>query len=340
MSNNGLSDTKQEEKIFSQLQKALRDDDFDKIDELMRAPEPAPAEAATEVTESTETETPQEDTTASPAVETDEAGQSNPESQVTEVQPEPTPSQADELAAIKKQLEAATAQIHRYKSDAGRVPSLQKRLAELEKRVTPGKDDPAPGSTKPDALNDEEKRVLDSLRENDPVIADHIEKLTANLKKENGDLRQQFEERLRTADKEEYQQIIDELEQIEYGRLQSMLPQVDLPKVFGSPQWNQWKNGLRPSDRAYAESSNADEVYAAIQWFGQAMQAVHPQITSQPPSAPAAPAVATPAPVVAPKVKTGVAAQQTGRALTEEEEYSRVWKEIGERDGLNTPKIR
>lgn len=336
--NNGLSDTKNQENAFYDLQKAISENDYSKIDELMKAPEEAPAaaETQTEVVETTET---QEDTTASPVAETTETGQSNPESQVTEVQTDQTTVPVDELAALKKQLEAATAQIHRYKSDAGRVPSLQKRLAELEKRVTPEKDGSTPGSTKPDALNDDDKRVLDSLRQNDPVLADHIEQLTANLKKENGNLRQQFEERLRTADKEEYETIVAELERIEFDRLAEMVPQVDLPTVFSSPQWQQWKRGLRPSDRAYAESSNADEVFAAIQWFGQAMQAAHPQIVAAPTPATPAP-TAVPTPVAAPKVRSGVAAQQTGRALTEDEAFSQVWKEIGERDGLNQPKLR
>lgn len=339
MQNSGLSDTKNQENAFYDLQKAISENDYNKIDELMKAPEetPEPAEATAETPVTTEQTT--EETNASSATETTEAEPSNPESQVTEVQTDHAAVPVDELAALKKQLEAATAQIHRYKSDAGRVPSLQKRLAELEKRVTPGKDGTNPGSTKPDALNDEEKRVLEDLRANDPVIADHIEKLTTNLKRENGDLRQQFEERLRTADKEEYETIIAELERIEFDRLQSMVPQVDLPSVFRSTQWEQWKRGLRPSDRAYAESSNADEVFAAIQWFGQAMQASQAPTTVQTPTVTAAP-TATPTPVAAPKVRSGVAAQQSSRALTEDEAFSQVWKEIGERDGLNQPKLR
>lgn len=340
--NNGLSDTSDEKKFYD-LQKAIADNDFDKINDLMKAPDQTDpvTEPVAEVvvTEPVASAIP-EDTTASPAQADTAAGPSNPDTPVGQDPATPeVPDTAAAIAALEQKLEAATQQLHRYKSDAGRVPALQKRMAELEKRLKPTSD-----ASQTDALSDEEKRVLDDLRNNDPVLAEHVEKLTKNVASRTDSLRQQLEERLRTADQEEYEQIIGELERIEYGRLQEMLPQVPLNQVFTSNEWKSWKRTLRPSELAYAESSDADQVYAAIQWFGQAMQASRAAQT--PPQAPATPTptpvaqAQPPAPRAAPAVRSSVAAQQPGRALSMEEEFSAAYKYIGERDGLDQPKPR
>ena len=336
MTKNGLSDTKSDESTFYDLQKAIAENDFDKIEELMKAPvsEEAPAEIPDPVVETAPEQEQEDKTTDSAPEEEPVAEPSDPESQVTEEQPKPPVNTEDELAAIKKQLEAATQQIHRYKSDAGRVPSLQKRLAELEKKLA----EPAPAA-KTDAQSDEDKRVLEELRNTDPVLASYIEKITKNLAGDNQSLRQQLEQRLRTEDESERQQIQEELERLEYQRLQDMVP-VDVGQIFRSNEWEQWKRTLRPADRAYAESSNADHVYAAIQWFGQALQAnrsnTQPQQSPSSTDSVQTPQVSTPTPAAAPRVKSGVAAQQPGRTLSESELFSKFYKEIGDRDGLNT----
>lgn len=341
---NGLSDTdKQEEAKLYALQKAMMDNDFDKIDELMKpAEQPAetvnpdlPVEPATP-DEPVEPINPEEETNAPPATE---AGEADPNAPVEPTVPE-TPEVTAELAAVKEKLDAAMRDLHRYKSDAGRVPALQKRMVELEKRLSESKRNP---NSPDDVFTPEDKKVLDDLRENDPVMADHLEKL---MKGTTGRLRQQMEERLRQADESEYAQIAQEIEAYEYNRLQSMFPNFDVQTVFRSPEWAEWKSRLRPSDRAYAESSSADEVYAAIQWFGQDLQArkalASPSVPQPTPVAPAATQAApTPRPAAAPRVKANIAAQpQARQPLNEDEAYSQLWKEIGDRDGLNGPKLR
>lgn len=321
------------------------DNDFDKIDELMKpADQPAepaqpdlPVDPATPEDPAAEPAQPQEEPEATPA---DPAGDADPNAPVEPAAPE-APEVTAELAAVKEKLDAAMRDLHRYKSDAGRVPALQKRMVELEKRLSESKRNP--NSPEEDVFTPEDKKVLDDLRENDPVMADHLEKL---MKGTTGRLRQQMEERLRQADESEYAQIAQELEAYEYNRLQSMFPNFDVQNVFRSPEWAEWKSRLRPSDRAYAESSSADEVYAAIQWFGQDLQARRAQQGQAPmqqpqPAATAAPAAPTPRPAAAPRVKTSIAAQPSARQpLNEDEAYSQLWKEIGDRDGLNGPKLR
>lgn len=344
MNTNGLTGTKNEEEAFYALSKAMRENDFEAIDNLMKDPEgdtPAPVDdkpdetPATDDTAGDSTDTP-EDNQATPA---DEAGEADPNADAVPNTTEDTVEA--KLAALQAKLDAALNENHRYKSDAGRVPSLQKRMADLEKRLNPPKDKAGSSdSSKTDVFDDESKRVLADLRENDPVMADHIEKLVGNT---TGKLRQQFDERLREADEAELSQIAEDLERAEYDRLLTMVPYA--PQVFQSPQWQQWKAHLRPADRAYAESSNADEVNAAIQWFSRDIQALAVQQGVAPTATPqtqATPPVATPTPkpAAAPRVKGSLTAQPSGRALSEEEEFARVWKEIGERDQLDLPKMR
>jgi len=341
MSTDGLNDTKKEEQAFYALAKAVREDNFEAIDEMLNdTPEPQTPENPIVDPEVEPVVPTPEDHEAIPAEPEVPAGEADPNAPVV---PE-TPDESVEarLAALQAKLDAALNENHRYKSDAGRVPSLQKRMAELEKRLNPSKDGTqTPDSSKSDVFDDESKRVLAELRENDPVMADHMEKLLGST---TGKLRQQFDQRLREADQAELEQISDDLERAEYDRLITMAPYA--PQVFKSPQWDAWKKQLRPADRAYAESSNADEVNAAIQWFGRDLQALADQQKGNTPNAQPQPqatppvVASTPKPKAAPVVKGGLAAQSGGKALTEEEMYSQLWKEIGERDQLDTPTLR
>jgi len=253
-----------------------------------------------------------------------------------------TPAQTPEelLTAANARIQAVETELHRFKSDAGRVPGLQKRMAELEKRLTtPKGGDSDPGSSKA-ALSDKQKAALADLRENDPVLADGVEKA---LLAGNDELRQELAERQREADEAEYARLQEEHGQAEYQRLVSMVPQA--PAVFQSSDWKNWKASLKPSDRVVAESNNADEVYQALMWFKSDLEryyATNPN--ARPAQAPtqAAPSVApvtqatpaTPVPQVAPKTKGGsLAAQPNAKDLTEAQMYAQVWKEVGDREG-------
>jgi hypothetical protein len=161
MNNNGLSGTKNEEEAFYALSKAMRENDFEKIDELMKTPEPqTPENPSSEPSVDPvvqDEQTPSdilEDNDGTPA---DEAGEPDPNAPVV---PETTDESVEaKLAALQAKLDAALNENHRYKSDAGRVPSLQKRMAELEKRLNPSQDAANPAdSSKTDVFDDESKR--------------------------------------------------------------------------------------------------------------------------------------------------------------------------------------
>lgn len=162
-------------------------------------------------------------------------------------------SQGDDLAELKEQL-------HRAKSDAGRVPHLNRRVQELERQLA-SLQSPA---DKPDTsaeLPSKLKEKLDRLREVDPDLADTMEEAyRANAEATNNvaSAYQRDLELRKTRQEEEYVAS-------EYNKLVAAIPEAE--EVFRSPEWERWVGMLSPNHKAMANSSDANEVITAIQAF-------------------------------------------------------------------------
>lgn len=210
---------------------------------------------------------PVDDDSDDPTQEVDQASQAaQPAAQLTEAQ---------EIDNLRREL-------HRYKSDAGRVPHLQRKLQELERKLA----DPAALKPKPDSgttanaddsieLPANLKKRIEDLKEIDPSLAEILEETYRENARNAQEAARSAESRLL---QQRYEQEDEQFVDQQYTKLVEMIPQA--PQVFKMPEWKQWKDGLSPARRAMAESVFADEVAEAIHAFAAVMnarQAVTPQ---------------------------------------------------------------
>lgn len=180
------------------------------------------------------------------------------------------------VESLKRQLEEARNVDHRLKSDAGRVPGLQRKLAELDKKLqemaeksaaTNENGDDASG----DAIDNEHLAII---RETDPTLAAAIEKSIAaalkSAKRSSVDAARVVTETFRQEEEEANLRH-------EWNVLVQEAP--DAPEIFRSKEWDEWKQTISPSMRLLAESATADDVLIAIDRFNKATgrnQAVTP----------------------------------------------------------------
>jgi hypothetical protein len=228
--------------------------------------------------ESAEENIPADDKT--PDTETDDESKSEEDS--TEDESTDDPKEAAPPAAstaINSEVEEMKRELHKLRSEVGRVPFLQRRLAEMERMDRAEKartfDDSTPGKGKtPTAtelkdvvLDEETQQQIDDLKEIDPVIAKTLERIAKAAVFSSQQRVDHAVTSLTESEREaeEYQFIMEQKAQL----LQA-IPQADA--VFASPEWKQWKDTLTPGRRAIAESGYAVEVEQAIRAFAADMQ--------------------------------------------------------------------
>lgn len=176
---------------------------------------------------------------------------------------------ADELEKIRQEL-------HRYKSDAGRVPFMQRRLQEVERELraakarsfTGGSDSkPVPTDVKGVTLDTETQSKIDALRETDPTLADMFEHVAKNA---IAAANSRADHVVNTISQQEQEAENARFFMEQKAELTRMIPQHD--QVFAMPEWRAWKDTLSPAQRAVAESGYASDVSQAIYAFAAEMQ--------------------------------------------------------------------
>lgn len=277
--NHGLSDTITPEQEFEAISKAMTSGDQAELDRLMAIPgKPEEKETEEEVEDSTdvveekteETTSTKDETTTdeeddSKKVDTTEAAKSAASTDKTEKKEE------NELDTLRQQ-------VHQYKSDAGRVPYLQRRLSELERELRASKARSVTSTSKTDAstssktpkdveLDPEVQKDIDDLKEIDPVLARTMERIAKTAVAAAS-------ERVDSAVTAMTQQE-QEAEDFKFfteqkSMLLTRIPQADA--IFATPEWKQWKESLTPNRRALAESGYAEEVEQAIYAFAADMR--------------------------------------------------------------------
>lgn len=276
MAEQNLSTPTTEDELTKALNKAVTDGNMEEVDRLMAVELPEP-----EVKE--EPEVPEE-----PVIpEQKETEEVNPEDKSSEVVEEDgtkdeaatktdAASKPAEPAEEVPDIKALQAEIHRLKSDAGRVPYMQRKMQELERELREAKlsrtTAPAGGDASPDNATIElpkslQKRIA-ALKEIDPDLAETLEEGFLALRQEQLATSSHLVKEVTEA---EAARADEEFLQQQYQALVAEVPIA--PQIFGSPEWREWKERLSPARRAFAESQYADEVKIAISAFMNDMQA-------------------------------------------------------------------
>lgn len=257
-----------EAEIFAEMSQAVSSNDYTAIDRI--ATDKAPLESETlepKVQEADKTPEPaalEEDKDKAPAKAGDEAKALDGEKDA------PT-----ELQQLKDELAQRDKQIHQLRSDAGRVPALQRQLSDLDKKLKEMATKPStPASAREDTRVLSEK--LAQIKEADPLLAEAVEEA---IKAAIHDLRQDTDTKLaqtqevlnQRAAKEE-----DEYLDREYTKLLEAVP--NAPQVFAHPLWEEWKSQIPTNLLALAKSNTADEVMVAFEQFSKFVLARHPEL--------------------------------------------------------------
>lgn len=177
--NTNVKDPTTQEELGSQLNSAVAAGNMDEVDRLMAVE--IPDQPVAEVEEETEdkdatTEEVEDDTVTKDETSDDEVVETKDEaaSDSAASKPEDTKTEVpDELNALK-------AELHRLKSDAGRVPHMQRRQQELERELRDLKlsrkvEESTSTTAKPAELPEALKTRIEKLKEIDPDLAETLE---------------------------------------------------------------------------------------------------------------------------------------------------------------------
>lgn len=216
-------------------------------------------------------ETPDTATTVEtdPTVTGAEADEATPDEEKDKETPPNKSETTDVNPPAGETIETLKAEIHRLRSDAGRVPFLQRRtaelernLAELQRRAAVKPQSSEVDDTKAVDLPKHLKDKVDKMREIDPDNADVLEEVfKAAVLKAREDTDVQFKQVDEVRKQSEEESFVNE----QYNLLVSSIPTA--PTIFQTPEWATWKSRLTPAFRAMAESSYATEVAQAINAF-------------------------------------------------------------------------
>jgi hypothetical protein len=280
--NPGQSTTNPEQELtYEQLVAEMEKGASPDLDALMTgtlapAPEPEP-----------EVETPPEP--ASPNEKDDKEPKTDDGAQA----PEPTTEAAAAASPAKTDAEKIAdleRELHRTRSDAGRVPYIQRRMQELERELRASKARP-PASTSTDVdpssieIPAALKKKYDTIRETDPDLADTLEE---TFRMQTALVHTAQETAVHTVTQEQQEREDREFFMTEKSKLLQAVPQADA--IFALPEWKAWKDSLTPGRKAIASSGYADEMVQAIHAFSVDYQAAKGQPLFQQPAPQAAPA--------------------------------------------------
>jgi hypothetical protein len=284
--------TEQEaQKLFNEVGKALKDDDNVKLTELMTAEITSADETETkEVVEETRTETKEEvkekteaskETPANGAASTEaatetkevkktppikaESGEQKDTTKVVEV------SEADKL---KEQLAKLSKENHDLRSQAGRVPHVQRKIQELDKKLAElAKANSTPSSQPSAKIKPEVDELLKGIKETDPDLANAIAKAIGKASDAvTQDTRAKETETLQFLRNQEYQTY----QAAEASRLLELYP--NAVAVFKSPSWTEWKQGQSARIAGLADSDTADDVAVAFNKYTADMIQKYPDL--------------------------------------------------------------
>lgn len=283
------ANTKEDEKLFAQISNAVRDQKFDDLDTLVTSPQDDKKEeediqkVETPAEDEPEVETPDDDKKPDDKSDDDDtpADDAKQPEKDEEVDDKETPAESDEQVKLKEALELiekVKKENHTLRSQAGRVPHLQRQVQQFDKKLEELKKLTTSPSSRPSAkLQEKINSKLAGIREADPILADALAELLA-------DTTDGVAEDLRNAEIESLQTqraaTVEEYRQAEINRLLEMYP--NAPEVFKSPSWKQWEENQSERMKTFARSDNADDVSFAFEKYAEDMAKLYPELVKKP----------------------------------------------------------
>lgn len=247
-------------KLFNDVSKAMQEDDSNKLSELLAQETPEEEEE-----EHPEEELPADEPEDEPVEEVEE--ESSEESPPEEADKDPLEDLRAQLAAMQKENQA-------LRSQAGRVPHVQRKLDELDKKLA--QLTASPSSQASAKITPKVDSLLKDIDETDPVLAKALREVVATavegIDEEHRSREIENLKSLREQEARAYQEA-------EAQRLLEMYPMA--PQVFQSPQWAEWKKEQPDHILKLAQSNNADAVALAFDLYAKDMQAKHPELAVQ-----------------------------------------------------------
>lgn len=262
-----MAKNKEEEANFDSIAAAMASGNTAELDRLM----------ASENTESEEVEETEEVAPPEAEIDPDQSSEDQgEESETEEVEDASSVIEAADTNAASPapvEVEDLKKELHKYKSDAGRVPFMQRRLVELERELLAVKARTAVSATSNPAdlstveLDKETQDQIEELRSIDPILAKTLERVAKSAVASAASKVDNAVNTFTQHDQEiEDSRFFDE----QKSALVQAVPQADA--IFASPEWREWKQSLSPGRRAMAESAYAEEVTQAIYAFAGDMQ--------------------------------------------------------------------
>lgn len=245
-------------KLFNDVSKAMQEDDSNKLSELL-------AQETPEEEEHPEQELPADEPEDEPAEEVEE--ESSEDSPPEEADKDPLEDLRAQLAAMQKENQA-------LRSQAGRVPHVQRKLDELDKKLA--QLTASPSSQASAKITPKVDSLLKDIDETDPVLAKALREVVATAVEGIDEEHRSREIENLTALREQEARAYQEAEA---QRLLEMYPMA--PQVFQSPQWAEWKKEQPDHILKLAQSNNADAVALAFDLYAKDMQAKHPELAAQ-----------------------------------------------------------
>lgn len=271
---------KEAAKLFEDISNAQRSNDTSKVSELMQA-------EATEEVAPVEEEKPEEKVEETPApadtpeedvVPEKEAPSEKTEEVETKEEDKPAPT---ELDTLKEQLEKLSRENHALKSQAGRVPYVQRRIKEIDKKLE--ELTKASPSSHPSAqIKPKVLEKLKAVRETDPELADAIDAVASLL----GEATDGVTDEIRAKEIESLKHLrqleVQTHQEAEAQKLLELYP--NAPEVFNSTHWKEWKASQSSAVATLANSDSAEDVAFALEKYANDMLEKFPELkkTDQP----------------------------------------------------------
>jgi hypothetical protein len=258
------------QKAFNAIAQAVHSSDATKLSELMDekpSEEKAPVEETIPAEETKPEEIDNKDTTTAPPEET--------KAETVEQIEETKPVEKTELELVKEKLEALAKENHALRSQAGRVPHVQRKLKELDKKLDELTKSP-PSSQASAKIEPKITELLKGVKDTDPELADTIAAVVAEaIKGVSEDMHAKERETLSLFRQSEF----ETYQEAEVKRLLDMYP--NAPEVIQSPTWTEWKKEQTPRIVSLAQSDNADDVAFAFEKYAKDMVAKYPDAFKQ-----------------------------------------------------------
>lgn len=262
------------QKLFNQVSKSLQNADSEKLSELMEQEAPleeAPIEEVKPEEAEESVEQPEDDDGKEEVTPPEEKAEEAGEEKKEEV------AEPDELTKLREQLAKVSKENHALKSQAGRVPHVQRKLQELDKKLEEIAKLRASPSSQPSAkIKPKIDDLLKGVKSTDPELADAIAAAIAEATDGlAADSLTNEEKTLRLIRDNEHQTYQD----LEANRLLEMYP--NAPDVFASSSWAEWKSTQSPRMQGLATSDSADDVATAFELYARDMMAKHPELAAK-----------------------------------------------------------